>query len=136
MISNSNNDPFHSSSTLPKKRRRKKKESNDKDVDFMNQNVDLVDSILFPEGYENIMLAVYFLTIPYLVGLVFIFFYIGKGDYTVFLALSEGNSFLIAWAIGYEITAAIILLWIAKLGLASFFQMSQNSRNSKKFRIP
>ena len=109
--------------------------ANDEDVDFLYQNVDLVDSILFPEGYENIMLAIYFAIVPYIVGVLFIFFYIGKGDTDVFLALNNDNSFFIAWAIGYEVVAAIILLWIAKLGLSSFLKMSQHNRD-KKFRIP
>ncbi|MEA3455741.1 MAG: hypothetical protein U9R26_04485 [Campylobacterota bacterium] len=99
----------------------------------MNKNVDLVDSILFPEGYENIMLAVYFLTVPYIVGLLFIFFYIGKGDTDIFLSLNDQHSFFITWAIGYEIVAAIILLWIVKLGFSSM-SSAQNKNNG--FRIP
>lgn len=135
MRNSPNNDPFHLDNAPLKKRRRKKKNDDEK-VGFMNKNVDLVDSILFPEGYENIMLAVYFAIIPYIVGLLFIFFYIGKGDTTVFLSLNDDNSFLITWAIGYEVTAAIILLWIAKLGLTSFFQMSAHNKKNKKFQIP
>lgn len=134
MENNSNKDPFHLSKSLPKKRGRKKK--NDENVGFMNQNVNLVDSILFPEGYENLMLAVYFIAVPYIAGLLFIFFYIGKGDTTIFLSLNDENSFLITWAIGYEVVAAIILLWIAKLGLASFFRMNAYNKKNKRFKIP
>ena len=137
MKNSSNSDPFHlENSPIKKRNRKRKKKNNDDNVGFMNQSVDLVDSILFPEGYENIMLALYFAIVPYIVGLLFIFFYIGKGDTTVFLSLSDENSFLITWAIGYEVTAAIMLLWIAKLGLTSFFQMSAYNKENKKFRIP
>ncbi len=136
MEESSNNDPFHQNASIHSKRKRKKKSKDNEEVGFMNRNVDLVDSILFPEGYENIMLAVYFLTLPYIAGLLFIFFYIGKGDTTTFLALNDSNSFLITWAIGYEVVAAIILLWIAKLGLTSFFQMSGHNKHSKQFKIP
>lgn len=125
-------DPFHQNESPSKKIRRKKKDKNE-DTSFMNKNVDLVDSILFPEGYENIMLAVYFLTVPYIVGLLFIFFYIGKGDTDIFLSLNDQHSFFITWAIGYEIVAAIILLWIVKLGFSSM-SSAQNKNNG--FRIP
>ncbi len=125
------NDPFHQDASSLKKRKRKSK---NEDVGFMNQNVELVDSILFPEGYENIMLAVYFITVPYIVGLLFIFFVIGKGDTTLFLSLNDKHSFLVAWAIGYEVVAGIILLWIAKLGFSSVRAGAHNK--SKKFNIP
>jgi len=125
-------DPFHLNESRSKKIRRKKKDKNE-DTSFLNKNVDLVDSILFPEGYENIMLAVYFITVPYIAGLLFIFFYIGKGDSDIFLSLNDQNSFFITWAIGYEIVAAIILLWIAKLGFSS---LSSARNKNHKFRIP
>lgn len=134
MVESSSNDPFHQGISSRTKRKHKKKSKHNEEVGFMNQNVDLVDSILFPEGYENIMLAVYFLTVPYIAGLFFVFFYIGKGDTAVFLALNDSNSFLITWAIGYEVVAAIILLWIAKLGFSSVRANAHNK--SKKFTIP
>ena len=130
-----NNDPFHQNTSLHEKRKLKKKNKDYKDLGFMNQKVDLVNSILFPEGYENIMLAVYFVTVPYITGLLFIFFYIGKGDSTVFLSLNSEHSFLIAWAVGYEIVALLILLWIVKLWLASLFRVDEHKK-SKKFKIP
>ena len=130
-----NNDSFHQDTSLHGKRKRRRKDKDYKDLDFMHQKVDLVDSILFPEGYENIMLAVYFITIPYIAGILFIFFYISKGDHTVFLSLNSEHSFLVAWMIGYEVVAVIILLWIFKLWFVSLFR-TNNKTKSKKFRIP
>jgi NAD/NADP transhydrogenase beta subunit len=134
------NDPFHletsSLSSIAKKRMHRNKKQQDEEVDFLNQEVRLDGSIFFPYGYENIMLFIYFITIPYLVGLIFIFFYIGGGDYTVFLSLDNENSFMVTWAIGYEVVAAMILLWIAKLGIVSFFRAGSQSRKKEKFKIP
>ena len=136
MRNSSSSDPFHQNANLSKRNRTRKKKKDNEDVGFMNKKVNLVDSILFPDGYENFMLAIYFVTVPYITGLLFIFFYIGKGDTAVFLSLNDENSFLITWAIGYEVVAAILLLWIAKLGFASFFRASAYNSQSKKFRIP
>lgn len=135
MGNSSNNDPFYQDTLLHGKRKRKRKDKDYKDLGFMHQKVDLVDSILFPEGYENIMLAVYFIIVPYITGVLFIFFYISKGNHTVFLSLNSEHSFLIAWMIGYEVIATIILLWIAKLWFGSLFRTSEKNK-SKKFKIP
>ncbi len=134
MEDSSTNDPFHLGKSPFKKSRRQKKNDDEENVSFLNQDVNLVDSILFPEGYENLMLAVYFLTVPYIAGLLFIFFYIGKGDTTIFLSLNEEHSFLITWAIGYEVVALLILLWIAKLGFSSVRASARGK--SSKFTIP
>lgn len=131
------NDPFRQPLTsTQKKNRRRKKNDEDEETSFMKRDVNIMDSIFFPEGLENIMGAVYFLAIPYIAGTLFIFFYIGKGDYTIFLALNNENSFLITWAIGYEIVATLVLLWIGKLALKAMFQMDRGSGANKKFRIP
>jgi len=128
-------DPFLQAALMAKKKRQRKKNKEIEDSSFMSKKVNLVDSILFPDGFENLMITIYFIIIPYINGLLFIFFYIGKGDYTVFLSLSNGNSFMITWLIGYEVTAALLLLWIAKLGVSSFIQ-SSSEKTVKKFRIP
>lgn len=137
---NNENNPFHhkvpSLSSISEKRMRRKKRHDDEEVDFLNRDVRLDGSIFFPDGYENIMLLIYFVTIPYIVGLIFIFFYIGEGDYNVFLSLDNENSFMITWAIGYEVVAAILLLWIAKLGLVAFFEAGRQHKRDNKFKIP
>ena len=129
-------NPLHHDSILTSERKgfRERRKKNKEDKDFLDQDVDLTSSILFPDGYEYLMLAIYFITIPYLAGLLFIFFYIGKGDTTVLLSLNDDNSFLITWAIGYEVVASIILLWIAKLGISSF--MHAGKKKHKGLVIP
>ncbi|MEA3492181.1 MAG: hypothetical protein U9R27_09800 [Campylobacterota bacterium] len=133
-------DPFHQGSTSPEqvkiiKKKKKKSEEESEDRGFMKREVNLMDSVFFPDGFEHIMLAIYFLTIPYIAGLLFIFFYIGKGDYTIFLTLNDENSFIITWAIGYEVVAFFLLLWITKLGISSLLVKEEDTR-SRKFRIP
>jgi hypothetical protein len=134
MASDQNQDSSQQIS-LPQIKRRKR--GNNKEKGFLEQEISLVDSILFPDGYENIMLGIYFLIVPYIAGVLFIFFVIGKGDYTVFLALNDENSFFLTWAIGYEVAAALILLWILKLALFDFIGGSKkNDGHAKRMRIP
>jgi len=61
-----------------------------------------------PAGYESIFYTLYFIAIPYIVGITFLFFYVAHGAYNNF-ALLELNAFLIIWAIGYEVTAILLL---------------------------
>mgnify|MGYP000455822840 CR=1 FL=1 len=42
---------------------------------FTQKEVNLAETpLFFPEGYEKIFLAIYFVTLPYLAGLSFLFF--------------------------------------------------------------
>lgn len=131
-----NNDPFQQQTYTGQKKKKKKKRELKEDTSFMSQNVSIMDTVFFPEGFENIMMAVYFASIPYIVGTLFIFFYIGKGDYNIFLSLSDDNSFLITWAIGYEVVAVLALLWIGKMALAATFSMSSGGGGQNSFKIP
>lgn len=76
---------------------------------FLNREFDYRDYIFAPEGYEGIMLFLYIMIIPYLVALVFLFLFIAKSSYELFLTF-ELTSFLIIWAIGYEICAIFAII--------------------------
>ncbi len=94
--------------------RNEKKKKNVKSkapASFTSQTIDLSKYSLAPEGYEGIMYTIYLIVIPYLFGAVFLFFYIAHGDFDNFKLLDK-SAFLIVWAIGYEIVAFIILLYI------------------------
>ena len=132
---NFDNNPLHHDSSLPTRKRWSRRKKKEEDEGFFQQDISLTGSLFFPDGYEYLMLAIYFISIPYLAGLLFIYFYIGKGDTTVFLSLSDNNSFLITWAIGYEVVASLMLLWIMGLGIASVFKSKKHSGH-KKFQIP
>jgi len=63
----------------------------------------------------------------------FLYFYIANGKTETFLALSESSSFILTWAIGYEIIAVISLLLIVKSAIS--FSMSVSNKN-RKFQRP
>jgi len=82
---------------------------------FTKQEVHLNDTpLFFPAEFEKIFLAIYFISLPYILGLLFLFFYIAEGKFKVFLAVNRDSPFLMTWAIGYEILATLIILWIIK----------------------
>ncbi|MDB2562820.1 hypothetical protein N9X61_04375 [Sulfurimonas sp.] len=82
-----------------------------KQNDFGSKEVDFSKYLIVPNGYEGIGYTLYFILLPYIVGITFLFFYVARAAYTNF-ALLDLSSFLIVWAIGYEITGAIILFFI------------------------
>jgi len=71
--------------------------------------------------------------LPYIFGLIFLFFYVGEGKTELFLSIDEDSSFILTWAIGYEILATIILLFILKSAITFSIQ---NSKKDKNFRRP
>jgi len=86
---------------------------------FTEQEVNLTDSpLFFPAGHENLFLAIYFVAVPYIMGLVFLFFYVANAKLDLFLSLNEQASFILTWLVGYEIVAAMILLYIIKLAIS------------------
>lgn len=114
MIQQNINDTQHNSSyynqllrDAERKRGNKRKEKKD----FASQEVDLTRYLLIPKGYEEIAYIFYFITLPYITGLTFLFFYVASGAYTNFVLL-DLTSFLIIWMIGYEIMGSIILFFI------------------------
>jgi len=100
---------------------------------FTKQEVHLNDTpLFFPAGFEKIFLAIYFVSLPYILGLLFLFFYISEGKFEVFLAVNQDSPFLMTWAIGYEILATLIILWIIKSAI-SFTR--DNSRRSSIHKL-
>ncbi len=95
---------------------RRKKKNND---DFLSQEVDVKDYIVSPEGYESIMFFIYFLTLPYLIGLTVIFFYVADGDFDKFQMIDFTTLFVV-WMIGYEVIAATIIFFIFLAFIRSF----------------
>jgi hypothetical protein len=87
---------------------------------FASQEVDIKKYIISPEGYEALMFFVYFLTIPYFAGALFLFLFVAKGILSHFLVFKLSSYFII-WAIGYEVVAAVILFFIL-LSAIKFFR--------------
>ena len=108
-ISNDNNSLYYNKMLRASERKKVKKPLKQKS--FASRKVDFSKYLIVFKGYETIAYVIYFLLIPYLMGLTFLFFYVAKAAYASFTLL-DLSSFLIVWAIGYEITGAIILIFI------------------------
>ncbi|RUM73902.1 MAG: hypothetical protein DSZ10_02535 [Sulfurovum sp.] len=114
----------------PREARIKNKESS-----FAQKRVTFDDTpLFFPEGFEKLFLLIYFITLPYIAGLLFLFFYVADGKKKLFLSVNSDTPFMAIWAIGYEILAVLILLWIVKSAIAYSYESRQ--RGSTPFRRP
>ena len=103
---------------------------------FTQQKITFDDTpLFFPAGMEKFFLLLYFILLPYTAGLLFLFFYVGEGKIELFLSLNEDSSFIMTWAIGYEIIAALMLLWIVKSAISFSVSNSRKGAN-KQFRRP
>jgi hypothetical protein len=98
--------------------------------DFFNQSFDYRDYVFSPEGYEGVVLAIYIISLPYLMGLVFLFLFVAKASYTYFLKFDIA-SFFIIWAIGYEV-CAVLLLAIIFLAWLKSLSNRWNSEQARK----
>lgn len=78
---------------------------------FGSQKVDFRDYLAAPEGYESVVYPLYFVGIPYITGVIVLFFFVAGGSFENF-KLIEFNNFLIVWIIGYEIVATVLLIAI------------------------
>ena len=87
-----------------------KKEKTNTSKAFLDQSVELPDSI------NNILGFGIFAFIPYMVGFIFIFLIIAQANIEIYKK-TDMNSFLLAWTIGYELIATIVLLAIFKSAL-------------------
>ncbi len=104
--------------------------------EFSQKAVEISDSPLYvAQGYEKLFLALYFIALPYITGLLFLFFYVCGGEYKLFLSLDQGSSFILTWAIGYEILAVLSLLYIMKSAI-SFSRENARKGKKKGFVIP
>jgi len=98
---------------------------------FSQQKVTFDDTpLLFPAGMEKVFLLIYFIVLPYIAGLMFLFFYVGEGKTELFLSLNEESSFILTWAIGYEILAGILILLIIKSAIS--FSIENSKKGSRK----
>ncbi|MDA3947188.1 MAG: hypothetical protein PF439_10975 [Helicobacteraceae bacterium] len=114
------NEPIQARNNLDasknfQKRNKKRRE----EVSFGQKEIDIKSFIIAPEGYETFMFIIYFLTIPYLAGLTFLYLFIAQASFTHFLNFKISSYFVI-WAIGYEVVAAITLVLIAYAFTKSF----------------
>jgi len=79
-----------------------------KKVTFNSQEVDVNKFIISPEGMEGLVLSIYILLIPYIVGTGTLFLFVAGSDIDKFLIM-DLTTFFIVWAIGYEVVAVFLL---------------------------
>jgi len=84
-----------------------RKNNNETSEEFLNQSVEL------PESVNNVLGFGIFALLPYIIGITFIFLIIAQANIETYRK-TDMNSFLLAWTIGYELIAAILLLAIFK----------------------
>ncbi len=89
------------------------------EASFAQKEIDVKAFIIAPEGYEMFMFSIYFVTIPYLSGLMFLYLFVAQASFTHFLNFKIG-SFFVIWMIGYEVVAVIALILIAYAFAKSF----------------
>ena len=120
------------SSTIHSSKETPIRNKNDK---FSQKNVEFSETpLFFPEGFEKIFLAIYFISLPYMMGLLFLFFIVAKSNTEHFLSINENTSFLLTWAIGYEIIAGLMILWIIKMAIG--FANESRKPGIKQFKRP
>jgi hypothetical protein len=116
------NNPFKTSSSdtilesarkiRREKQKRRKAKTRDKLAEFMSADVQDSELGIIPEGYGGITYLTFLIFAPWIMGTLFMFFYVSGGSVDTFNSL-ESNAML-TWVIGYEILAAIVLLIIFK----------------------
>ena len=112
-LDNRRNNTMYYNQMLRENRVRENRNKKEKTApeSFASQNVDFKDYVFAPDGYEGFFYTAYFLMIPYLVGAIFLFFFVAGADYDNFMLL-EISAFFIVWMMGYEIVAALLLISI------------------------
>jgi hypothetical protein len=107
-------DPYRNAikRTLEEKQSRERRKSflennNGKSEAFLDQSVEL------PESVNNVLGLGIFALLPYIIGAIFIFLIIAQANIETYRK-TDMNSFFLAWTIGYELIAAILLLAILK----------------------
>jgi len=83
---------------------------------FASKKVEVKDFAPVPEGWEYFVYAFYVVALPYLFGVVFLFFVVAGASFENFMLLNM-SAFPIVWLIGYEILSVIMLCWILILYL-------------------
>lgn len=115
-----NNEPIRVKTNLAASKSFQKRNNTKRNNDsFAQKEIDVKAYIIAPEGYEAFMFSIYFLTIPYLVGLAFLYLFVAQASFSHFLNFKI-SSFFVIWMIGYEVTAVIMLAAIAYAFAKSF----------------
>ena len=88
--------------------------------------------LFFPRGFEKFFLILYTIALPYITGTLFLFFYVSNGQSDLYFSLNDHASFIFSWIIGYEILAAIALIFIVKSAISYTLSIGKNPSRFKR----
>jgi hypothetical protein len=98
------------------KQKKREARTRDKLAEFMSADIQDSELGIVPEGYGGIFYLTVLLFVPWIIGTIFMFLYVAKGQMNTFGSLD--TSILLTWVIGYEILAVLILLLIFKKAIS------------------
>ena len=101
---------------MKKRQAKSKKLQKEKVKSFLQRKVTLSDYINLPDGVQELLFFSLFLVIPYVVGIVVIFFLVAKASLETYERLNM-DSYFLSWTIGYEVLGLLVLLLITKMAL-------------------
>ena len=113
-------------------RKKLKKHKPDKPVEVLLKKRSINEFL--PDGNEDITIITIFILLPYLTGIIAVFFVIAGGSITRLIYISKYHSFPLLWAIGYEVLAFLLLSWILKVFFFSFFPEKEATHKSKPIK--
>ena len=105
---------FDEQRIIERKKRLKLKKENVKQESYFSKTINLNQILDLPEGLQQIVFFIFFLLIPYTVGLIFVFVIRLN---MICLDSQKVNEFLFFWTIGYEFLATILLLVVIQQSL-------------------
>jgi len=67
-----------------------------------------ISHIIFPEKYTKLLVIIYLLLLPFIIGHIFIFTYVSKFNFEIYSAICTDNNSFLTWCMGYESFAIIL----------------------------
>jgi len=101
---------------MKKRQAKSKKVEEERGKSFLQRKVALSDYVNLPDGVQELLVFLLFLVIPYVVGIVVIFFLVAKASLETYERLNM-DSYFLSWTIGYEVLGLLVLLLITKMAL-------------------
>ncbi|MBA3026351.1 MAG: hypothetical protein FP820_08075 [Sulfurimonas sp.] len=126
---NNNSSLYYNSVQDTKSYREKISQERKKRESFSSQEIDINKYVLSPEGWEGVVLTLYIIFIPYIVGVLFLFVFIAEVAFDKFLLLDMSSVFIV-WAIGYEVIA-VTLLFLIFLSFLSYLSKAKKKNHNK-----
>jgi hypothetical protein len=93
------------------------KDTKEKPSNFLSQNIVISDYIYLPENLQKFFLLTIFILIPYIIGILIMFIFVGSAKFKELTTLTF-DLYILTWTVGYETIAFILLLLIIKSALS------------------